>query len=193
MSKLEFIQQQFQASAQSIIENQELAQLIENASQAIYQAFQTGGKLLICGNGGSAADAQHLSSELLNRYHRERPELPGIALTTDASTVTSIGNDYHFDQIFEKQVRALASPNDVLMVITTSGNSANILNAVRAAHDKSVKCVALNGKSGGKLSPVLSSGDIDIIVNGDVTARIQEVHGLIIHCICELIDSYILD
>jgi len=119
MSKQDFITEHFQASAQSILANQHLAEIIERSAQLIYQSFQSGGKLLICGNGGSAADAQHLSSELLNRYHRERPELPGIALTTDASTLTSIGNDYHYDQVFEKQVRALANPNDVLMVITT--------------------------------------------------------------------------
>lgn len=193
MSKQKFIQTHFQASADSILANQSLANLIEQSAELIYQSFQAGGKLLICGNGGSAADAQHLSSELLNRYHRERPELPGIALTTDASTITSIGNDYHYDQVFEKQVKALANSNDILMVITTSGNSANIINAVNAAHDKSVKCVALNGKNGGKLSSVLTASDVDIVVKGDVTARIQEVHGLIIHCLCELIDSYILD
>ena len=148
---------------------------------------------MICGNGGSAADAQHLSSELLNRYKRERRELPGIALTTDASTITSIGNDYDYSEVFSKQVNALGQPNDVLMVISTSGNSANLVNAVRSAHEKSVRCVALNGKGGGKLNNELSEDDLNIIVKGDVTARIQEVHGLIIHCLCELIDSFILD
>lgn len=148
---------------------------------------------MICGNGGSAADAQHLSSELLNRYKRERRELPGIALTTDASTLTSIGNDYDYSKVFSKQVSALGQANDLLMVITTSGNSANLINAVRAAHDRSVRCIALNGKSGGKLNDELADDDINLIVKGDVTARIQEVHGLIIHCLCELIDCYILD
>jgi len=166
---------------------------IESAARAIFNSFQAGGKLLICGNGGSAADAQHLSSELLNRYKRERQELPGIALTTDGSTLTSIGNDYDYSQVFSKQVSALGNAGDCLMVITTSGNSDNILKAVDVAHDKSVTVIALNGKDGGKLSPVLDHNDIDIIVDGDITARIQEVHGLIIHCICELIDSYILD
>jgi D-sedoheptulose 7-phosphate isomerase len=183
----------FQASAASILDNQHMAPQIEAAAKRIYECFDSGGKLLICGNGGSAADAQHLSSELLNRYKRERRELPGIALTTDGSTLTSIGNDYDFREVFSKQVSALANPGDLLMVITTSGNSDNILEAVKVAHDKSVNCIALNGKGGGKLSPVLNDDDIDLIVKGDVTARIQEVHGLIIHCLCELIDSYILD
>ena len=183
----------FKASSASILDNQHLAPQIEAAATAIFQSFTSGGKLLICGNGGSAADAQHLSSELLNRYKRERRELPGIALTTDGSTLTSIGNDYAYREVFSKQVSALGNAGDVLLVITTSGNSDNILEAVKVAHDKSVRCIALNGKGGGKLSPALSQDDIDIVVMGDVTARIQEVHGLIIHCLCELIDSYILD
>lgn len=187
------ISQHFKDSAASILDNAHLELQIEAAAKKIYASFQAGGKLLICGNGGSAADAQHLSSELLNRYKRERRELPGIALTTDGSTLTSIGNDYDFAQVFSKQVSALGQAGDVLMVITTSGNSANIARAVAVAHEKSVTVVALNGKGGGKLSPVLSGNDIDIVVKGDVTARIQEVHGLIIHCICELIDAYELD
>ena len=186
------ISEHFQASADSILANQHLAADITNAAKKIIQCFEQGGKLMICGNGGSAADAQHLSSELLNRYHRERPELPGIALTTDASTLTSIGNDYDYNQVFSKQVKALAQPHDVLMVITTSGNSGNILQAVEAAHEKSISCIALNGKSGGKLNPLFNEGDINIVVKGDVTARIQEVHGLIIHCLCEIIDEHIL-
>jgi len=151
------------------------------------------GKLMICGNGGSAADAQHLSAELLNRYNRERRELPGIALTTDASTITAIGNDYDYSEVFSKQVSALAQPQDLLMVISTSGNSANLIKAVHAAHDKSVSCIALNGKGGGKLANELNQSDINLVVSGNVTARIQEVHGLVIHCLCDLIDSYILD
>ena len=187
------ISDHFKASAASILDNQHLEAQIEEAAKAIFESFKQGGKLLICGNGGSAADAQHLSSELLNRYKRERRELPGIALTTDGSTLTSIGNDYDYSEVFSKQVSALGNANDCLMVITTSGNSGNILKAVNVAHDKSVTVIALNGKSGGELNNALDSNDINIIVKGDVTARIQEVHGLIIHCICELIDSYILD
>jgi len=193
MSDLSLIQQHFTASAASIIDNQFLENQIEQAAKSIFQCFKSGGKLMICGNGGSAADAQHLSAELLNRYARERRELPGIAPTTDASTLTAIGNDYDFSEIFSKQVRALAQENDLLMVITTSGGSENIVKAVQAAHDKSVSCIALNGKTGGQLSNALNQNDMDIIVRGDVTARIQEVHGLIIHCIFDIIDSYILD
>lgn len=193
MSTTSLIEQHFQDSAASILDNLHLQGIIQRAAETIYQAFGAGGKLMVCGNGGSAADAQHLSSELLNRYRRERRELPGIALTTDASTLTSIGNDYDYSEIFSKQINALGQENDVLMVITTSGNSDNLIKAVRAAHDKSVRCIALNGKGGGKLNNELHEQDINIIVEGDVTARIQEVHGLIIHCICELIDTYILD
>ena len=193
MSELSLIKQHFVASAQSLADNQFLEPLIEQAAIAMFECFEAGGKLMICGNGGSAADAQHLSAELLNRYHRERRELPGITLTTDASTLTAIGNDYHFDEVFSKQVRALSQSNDLLMVITTSGGSNNIVEAVAAAHEKSIRCIALNGKDGGKLNPVLNENDINIQVKGDVTARIQEVHGLIIHCLCELVDSYILD
>ena len=187
------ITNQFQASAASILGNQNLAPQIEAAAHLIFDCFTQDGKLLICGNGGSAADAQHLSSELLNRYKRERRELPGIALTTDASTLTSIGNDYHFDQVFSKQINALGFSGDLLMLISTSGNSGNLLEAVKVAHSKSLRCIALSGKGGGQLSKLLHKDDIDIVVDGDVTARIQEVHGLIIHCLCESIDSYILD
>lgn len=193
MSTDSLIKQHFTQSADSILDNLHLETQIQAAAELIYQSFEQGGKLLICGNGGSAADAQHLSSELLNRYKRERRELPGLALTTDASTLTSIGNDYDYSEVFSKQVSALANKNDVLMVITTSGNSANLLKACAVAHDKSVRCIALNGKGGGKLADVLHGDDINIVVSGDVTARIQEVHGLIIHCLCELIDSYVLD
>lgn len=193
MSNETQVEKHFKASAENVLANVHLSGQIAAAANAIYSCFENGGKLMICGNGGSAADAQHLSSELLNRYQRERRELPGIALTTDASTLSSIGNDYDFGQIFSKQITALAQPGDMLMVITTSGNSDNILNAVQAAHDKSVSCIALNGKGGGELGKQLSSADINIVVTSDVTARIQEVHGLIIHSICELIDSHILD
>ena len=192
MKQKNAVLQYFTESAESILANQHLTDSIVVAANKIIACFENGGKLLICGNGGSAADAQHLSSELLNRYHRERPELPGIALTTDTSTLTSIGNDYSYDEVFAKQIRALANPQDIVMVITTSGNSGNILAAVNAAHEKSASCLTLNGKSGGKLSPILHDNDVDIVVSGTSTARIQEVHGLIIHCLCELIDEHIL-
>jgi len=170
------ISDHFKASAKSILDNQFLEPAIESIAKTLYASFEAGGKL-----------------ELLNRYKRERRELPGITLTADGSTLTSIGNDYDYSEVFSKQVKALGQPGDCLMVITTSGNSANILKAVEAAHEKSLMVVALNGKSGGKLNQVLANDDINLVVKGDVTARIQEVHGLAIHCICELIDSYILD
>ena len=192
MNQTDAVSQYFTESAESILNNKHLVDSIVAAAKKMITCFDNGGKILICGNGGSAADAQHLSSELLNRYHRERLELPGIALTTDASTITSIGNDYSYDEVFAKQIRALANPQDVVMVITTSGNSGNIIAAVNAAHEKSASCLTLNGKTGGKLSPILHDEDIDIVVSGSSTARIQEVHGLIIHCLCELIDEHIL-
>jgi len=149
-------------------------------------------KVLVCGNGGSAADAQHFSAELLNRFERERPGLPAISLTTDSSTLTSIANDYHFDDVFAKQVRALGQPGDVLLGITTSGNSPNILRAVQAAHERDMLVIALNGRNGGELGNLLRGDDVNICVHGPTTARIQEVHGLIIHCLCDLIDYQLL-
>ncbi len=187
------IQNIFQASANSVLDNQHLASAIENAANDIIQCFDKGGKVLICGNGGSAADAQHLSSELLNRYDRDRKELPGISLCTDGSTLTSIANDFSYDEIFAKQIRALASPQDIILMITTSGNSDNLVAALKASHQKGAKCIILNGKDGGKIARLLKPSDSEIRVNGSITARIQEVHGLIIHCICELIDHHIID
>lgn len=192
MTQQQSVEQHFNDSAATIRANLQLSDDVVAAANTIIDCFNAGGKLLICGNGGSAADAQHLSSELLNRFNRERQELPGIALTTDASTLTSIGNDYDFSEIFAKQIRALANAGDIVMVITTSGNSENLLQAVKAAHQKSAKCIALSGKSGGPLVEILQNDDQEIRVNSNVTARIQEVHGLIIHCLCELIDDHIL-
>lgn len=168
-----------------------LAEKIVLAAQLMTDSMIAGGKLLVCGNGGSAADAQHFSSEMLNRFEMERPGLPAVALNTDGSTLTSIANDYHYDEVFAKQVQALGQPQDVLIVITSSGNSANLIKAVNAAHNRSLRCIALNGGSGGELSRQLTSTDIDIVVSGRSTARIQEVHGLIIHCFCDLIDRQI--
>ena len=194
MTGIDIVDQHFRASAAAIHESAAtLAPAIGVAAELILNCFRSGGKLLICGNGGSAADAQHFSAELLNRYKRERPELPGIALTTDTSTLTAIGNDYDFSDVFAKQVRALARPGDLLMIITTSGNSANIIRAVDAAHQKEIRCIALNGKSGGELNNHLSQDDVNILVPSDVTAHVQEVHGVVIHCLCELIDEDIPD
>lgn len=170
-----------------------MAPLIAAAGERMAQALLADRKILACGNGGSAADAQHFSAELLNRFERERPGLPGISLTTDTSTLTSIANDYHYDDIFSKQVRALGQAGDVLLAISTSGNSPNVLRAVEAAHERGMVCVALNGRKGGELVNLLNDDDINLCVTGPTTARIQEVHGLIIHCLCDLIDHRLLD
>lgn len=165
-----------------------LCELIEFASRHIVEALVNDKKVLACGNGGSAGDAQHFSSEMLNRFERERPALPAIALTTDTSTLTSIANDYHFDEVFAKQIRALGQAGDVLLVYSTSGNSANIIKAVHVAHEKGMPVVALTGKDGGALAATLNEADIEVRVPSDSTARIQEVHLLISHCLCDLID-----
>ncbi|BAV32834.1 DnaA initiator-associating protein DiaA [Sulfuricaulis limicola] len=171
---------------------EELAPIIAQAAAHMSQALLTDRKILICGNGGSAADAQHFSAELLNRFERERPGLPAIALTTDTSTITAIGNDYHFDDIFSKQVRALGQAGDVLLGISTSGNSRNVIRAIEAAHERGITCVALNGREGGEITGLLSGHDVNICVPGSSTARIQEVHGIVIHCLCDLIDYQLL-
>lgn len=177
------------ANLQEAIEH--LAEPVSRAAGIISGSLLNGGKLIICGNGGSAADAQHFSSELLNRFEAERPGLPAIAITTDASTLTSIANDYDFSDIFGRQVRALGQPNDVLFAITTSGNSSNVVKALHAGHEKNMSCIVLNGRDGGEAAQVLLEGDINILAPGPSTARVQEVHGLVIHCICDLIDREI--
>ncbi len=169
-----------------------LAEPINRSAKIITQCFLNGGKVLSCGNGGSAGDAQHFSSEMLNRYEMERPGLPAVALTTDSSTITSIANDYHYKQIFSKQVTALGHAGDVLLAISTSGNSENVNLAIDAAHDREMTVIALDGKSGGKMVERLSLSDIEIRVPSESTARIQEVHLLVIHCICDLIDHQLL-
>ena len=169
-----------------------LAEPISRSAKIITQCFLSGGKVLSCGNGGSAGDAQHFSSEMLNRYEMERPGLPAVALTTDSSTITSIANDYHYKQIFSKQVTALGHAGDVLLAISTSGNSENVNLAIDAAHDREMTVIALDGKSGGEMVERLSLSDIEIRVPSESTARIQEVHLLVIHCICDLIDHQLL-
>ncbi len=171
---------------------EDLAPIIAQAAAHMIQALLTDRKILVCGNGGSAADAQHFSAELLNRFERERPGLPAIALTTDTSTITAIGNDYHFDDIFSKQLRALGQSGDVLLGISTSGNSRNVIRAIEAAHERGIVCVALNGREGGEITGLLTSQDVNICVPGSSTARIQEVHGIVIHCLCDLIDYQLL-
>jgi D-sedoheptulose 7-phosphate isomerase len=169
-----------------------LLEPISHAAQLITRCFLDGGKVLSCGNGGSAGDAQHFSSEMLNRFEMERPGLPAIALTTDSSTVTSIANDYDYNQIFSKQVTALGHAGDVLLAISTSGNSENVNQAIDAAHDREMHVIALSGKSGGEMASRLAMNDIEIRVPSESTARIQEVHLLAIHCICDLVDHQLL-
>jgi len=162
---------------------------IAAAGALIGQALQQDAKILSCGNGGSAGDAQHFSSELLNRFERERPGLPAMALTTDTSTLTSIANDYAYEEIFAKQIRALGKPGDVLLAISTSGNSDNVNRAILAAHERQMAVVALSGRDGGRMTALLEEKDIELRVPSDRTARIQESHLLIIHCLCDIVDS----
>lgn len=164
--------------------------VIAKAGEWMAHSLLDGHKILSCGNGGSAADAQHFSSELLNRYEMERPSLPAIALSTDTSTITSIANDYNFNDIFSKQIKALGQANDILLAISTSGNSKNMVQAIHAAHDRGLRVIALTGRTGGEMSKVLSiSNDLEIRVPSNITARVQETHLLIIHCLCDTIDQ----
>jgi D-sedoheptulose 7-phosphate isomerase len=171
---------------------QVLSKPIAAAVAAILASVTSGGKVLACGNGGSAADAQHFAAEFVGRFERERPELGAIALTTDSSIITAIANDYSYDHIFSKQVRALGQAGDVLLAITTSGNSSNVLAAIQAAHEREMTVVALTGKGGGKMGQALRETDVHICVPHDRTARIQEVHLLVIHCICDGVDTQLL-
>ncbi|MEE8429081.1 MAG: phosphoheptose isomerase [Gammaproteobacteria bacterium] len=165
---------------------------IARAAEKIARAVQANRKILSCGNGGSAADAQHFSAELLNRFERERPGLPAIALTTDSSTITSIANDYNYSQIFARTISVLGQAGDILLAISTSGNSPNVTEAVAAAHLRNMHVVALTGRDGGEMAKKLSQQDIEIRIPADSTARIQEVHGLVLHCLCDLIDHQLL-
>lgn len=169
-----------------------LAAPIARAVERMAQCLMRDGKILSCGNGGSAADAQHFAAEMLNRFEMERPGLAAMALTTDTSTLTSIANDYSYDQVFSKQVLALGQAGDTLLAISTSGNSRNVNEAVRAAHERQMHVVALTGKSGGQMAELLKSEDIHICVPANNTARIQEVHLLTLHCLCDGIDCILL-
>lgn len=166
-----------------------LAPATARAARVLVDCLQGGGKLLACGNGGSAADAQHFTAELLGRYERERDGLPAIALHADTSTLTAVSNDYGYEAVFARQVRALGRPGDVLIAISTSGNSPGVLRAVEAAQEAGLAVVALTGRDGGALAPRLRAPDVEIRVPSAVTARIQEVHILVLHCLCELIDA----
>lgn len=170
----------------------QLAKGVADAATLIVIALLEGGKILSCGNGGSAADAQHFSSEMLNRFERERSGLPAIALTTDTSTLTSIANDYQFADVFSKQINALGHPGDVLLAISTSGNSANVVHAVKTAKNRQMKVIALTGRNGGEIASLLHAEDLELRVDSDSTARVQEVHLLCIHCLCDLIDVQLM-
>ena len=187
------IEQQFIDSADLKYQSaQNLSKPIAAAVGTLLMCVTGGGKVMACGNGGSAADAQHFAAEFVGRFERERPELGAIALSTDSSILTAIANDYHFDQIFSKQVRALGQPGDVLLAISTSGNSRNVLAAIESAHERDLIVVALTGKGGGKIGQVLRETDVHICVPHDRTARIQEVHLLVLHCLCDGVDSQLL-
>lgn len=190
MSSLERIQRHFLdsiATKQKAVEV--LVDPIHDAGELMVTSLLNGGKILCCGNGGSAGDAQHFSAELLNRFEQERPPLPAIAITTDSSTLTAIGNDYSYDEIFSKQVMALGQAGDILLAISTSGNSKNVIEAIKAAHDRQMNIVVMSGRDGGNMAPLLNDNDIEIRVPEERTARIQEVHLLIIHCLCDFIDN----
>lgn len=169
-----------------------LAPMIARAASMMTECLLADGKLLACGNGGSAADAQHFAAEMVGRFERERPELPAIALTTDSSILTAVANDYDFSQVFAKQVRALGRSGDVLLAISTSGNSANVIAAITAAHEREMRVVAMTGKGGGRMNELLTADDVHICVPHSATTRIQEVHLLSIHCLCDAIDSSLL-
>jgi D-sedoheptulose 7-phosphate isomerase len=187
------IKQQFEDSARTKLKSSDpLAIPIARSIELMVKCLLANGKILACGNGGSAADAQHFSGELLNRFERERPPLAAIALTTDSSTLTAIANDYEYEQVFSKQVIALGLPGDVLFAISTSGNSRNVLRALEAAHERDMHVVALTGRGGGEMAKALAAEDVHICVPHSQTPRIQEVHLLTLHCLCDGIDYLLL-
>lgn len=168
---------------------EQLAQPIAHAIDIMFTALANGNKILACGNGGSAADCQHFAAELVGRFERERLPLPAIALTTDSSILSAIGNDYNFAEIYKKQVQALGQAGDVLLAISTSGNSTNVVQAIEVAIERDMRVVALTGKNGGAITTMMRESDAHICVPHDRTARIQEVHLLTIHCMCDGIDA----
>ena len=193
MSLAARIAQQFKDSAQAKLASMPtMTAPIEAAARRMFACLKAGGKLMACGNGGSAADSQHFAAELVNRFEKERPPLAAIALTTDTSTLTSIANDYRYEDVFAKQLQALGRAGDVLLAISTSGNSPNVIAAIHAAHDLGVAVVALTGKDGGKIAALLGPDDIHLCVPAERTARIQEVHLLTIHCLCDGVDALLL-
>ncbi|MCU7960286.1 MAG: phosphoheptose isomerase [gamma proteobacterium symbiont of Bathyaustriella thionipta] len=193
MDLLERLRQNFTASIETKqLAFDEIAPAIARSAELIVQRLLADNKILVCGNGGSAADAQHFSSEMLNRFEQDRPGLPAIALTTDSSTLTSIANDHGYQQVFSRQIQALGRPGDILLGISTSGHSNNIAAACQTAREQSMHVIALTGCDGGQIAPLLGSTDIEIRVPSQSTTRIQEVHLLTIHCLCDLIDAQLL-
>ncbi len=187
------VRQQFQESVATKMEAMDAVALpIARAAELVTAQFLSERKLLACGNGGSAADAQHFASEMVNRFERDRSGLPAIALTTDASITTSIANDYQFAEVFSRQVRALGQPGDVLVAISTSGHSRNVLAAIEAAHERELYVILLSGRDGGEAAGLLRPADVEIRVPSASTARIQEVHILALHCLCDLVDRQLL-
>jgi len=193
MEHIQRIRQQFADSAQLKLDAAEtLAPAISRAAGVMTTALLADGKILACGNGGSAADAQHFAAEMVGRFERERPELPAISLATDTSILTAVANDYAFEHVFAKQVRALGARGDVLLAISTSGNSPSVVAAVKAARDREMRVIALTGRGGGRIAAMLTDDDVCLCVPHERTARIQEVHLLIIHCICDAVDVTLL-
>ncbi len=165
---------------------------LARAASLVVESLLAGGKVMSCGNGGSAADAQHFASEMINRFERERPGLPAFALTTDSSTLTSIANDYAYEEVFARQIAALGHPGDLLLAISTSGRSPSVVRAVEAALEQQMKVIALTGRDGGPLAELLREEDVELRADSLSTARIQEVHLLCIHCLCDLVDALLL-
>ena len=193
MDAVKRIRGHFAASAQLQLDAQDvLAPLIARAANVMTECLFSDGKILAFGNGGSAAGAQHFAADLVGRFERERPELPALSLTADTSLLTAVANDYAFEQIFSKQVRALGAKGDVLLAISTSGDSANVVAAIGAARERDMRVVALTGKGGGRVGELLAEGDVHICVPHTRTVRIQEVHLLTIHCLCDVIDATLL-
>lgn len=187
------ITQHFKDSAELKLKVKDsLAKPIAESAQILFDCITKDGKILCCGNGGSAADSQHFAAELINRFEKERPALACIALTTDSSVLTSIANDYDYSQVFSKQVRALGLPRDCLIAISTSGNSPNVLAAIHAAHERSMRVIVLTGRDGGEMARAMNDRDMLICVEAQNTARIQEVHLLTLHCLCDIIDYLLL-